>query len=178
MTTSPMPDAFQGKHPRLLILDVDGVLTSNDVWIDGLGSEWKAFHVPDGTGIRLLQEVGVGLALISGRRSEVVHRRAEELGISHHLSGVHDKAQAVRELLAAQEVGSSDVVYVGDDLVDLPPMQIVGLPVAVANAHALVLEAACAVTRNAGGAGAVREVCEWILHARGEWGLALKRYLP
>lgn len=173
-----MPAPFEGCRPSLLILDVDGVLTDNRIWLNGDGEEWKAFHVPDGTGIVLMKQAGVELALLSGRASGVVHRRAEELGIQRHLSGIHTKESAVDDILAETGIDAKDTVYVGDDLIDLPPMRKVGLPVAVANAHPMVKETACAVTRAEGGRGAVREVCEWILHARGEWSDAVRRYLP
>ncbi len=171
-----IPAAFRGRHPRLLILDVDGVLTSNHIYLDGEGREWKPFYVPDGTGIRLVAGVGVEVAFLSGRASPVVHRRAEELGVARHVSGVDDKAAAVRDMLRATGIPRESAVYVGDDLVDLPPMREVELPVAVANAHPLVQRAAIAVTARAGGDGAVREVCEWILVTRGDWSKVLERY--
>ena len=174
----PIPAPFQGCRPSLLVLDVDGVLTDNRIWLNGAGDEWKAFHVPDGTGIVLLKQAGIELALVSGRASAVVHRRAEELGIERHLSGIHTKEAAVEEILADTGIDAKDTVYIGDDLIDIPPMRKVGLPVAVANAHPMVKETACAVTKTEGGRGAVREVCEWILHARGEWCDAVERYLP
>ncbi|MGE3164540.1 MAG: KdsC family phosphatase [Planctomycetota bacterium] len=175
--SSEIPAAFRGSHPRLLILDVDGVLTDNQIWLNGEEGEWKAFFVPDGTGLRLLQLVGVEVAFVSGRASAVVHRRAREMKIERHHSGVHRKGEFVVDLLAETAVPAEQAVFVGDDLIDIPAMQAVRLPVAVANAHADVRKAACAVTTRPGGEGAVREVCEWILAARGEWELAKERYL-
>ena len=125
----------------------------------------------------MLRLVGVPTALISGRKSEVTHRRARELSIDWHKSGISDKGTATRELLRESGVDPKHAVYVGDDLIDLPAMELVGMPVAVANARPHVLRAACAVTRSCGGEGAVREVCEWILHARGDWERALGAYL-
>lgn len=175
--TTEIPAPFRGTQPQLLILDVDGVLTANHIWLDGTGTEWKCFFVPDGTGLKLIQLAGVKTALLSGRKSEVVHRRAEEMGIDWHQSGIHDKETAVRQICDELEVDAANAVYVGDDLIDIPAMRIVGLPVAVANAQPDVVEAACAVTTVGGGEGAVREVCEWILKARGDWDEAKKRYL-
>lgn len=172
-----LPASFRGSSPRLLVLDVDGVLTTNQIWLNGLGEETKSFFIPDGTGLRLLQLMKVEIALLSGRRSEVVHRRAEEMGIRHHQSGVHKKGEAVEQLLAELEIAAADTVFVGDDLIDIPAMTRVGLPVAVANAYPEVQEVACAITTRKGGEGAVREVCEWILTARNEWDAARERYL-
>lgn len=176
--TRALPPIFRGRHPEILILDVDGVLTPNLIYLDGEGQEWKPFFVPDGTGLRLIQVVGVKTALLSGRASRATHKRAEELAIDWYRSGIHDKGAATRELLEESGIGPDKAVYVGDDLVDLPAMDAVGIPVAVANARPEVIERAAAVTECEGGRGAVREVCEWILHARGEWDTAMRRYLP
>ncbi|MEE8142700.1 MAG: HAD hydrolase family protein [Planctomycetota bacterium] len=175
-----IPPAFRGAMerdagPELLILDVDGVLTNNIILLDGDGGEWKPFYVPDGTGIHLLQIVGVKVALVSGRLSAVVHRRAKELGIDWHLSGVRDKSKAVRDILNQAGASREHAVYVGDDLIDIPAMREVDLPVAVANAPEEVRRESVAVTRAQGGQGAVREVCEWILAARGEWARVLEK---
>ena len=126
----------------------------------------------------LQYEVVPGREGLSGRRSEVTHRRARELGIDWHKSGISDKGSATQELLRELDVAAENAVYVGDDLIDLPAMNIVGFPVAVANARPQVLDAARAVTTQPGGEGAVREVCEWILHSRGDWDRALGAYLP
>ena len=163
------PPAFVAAPPGALILDVDGVLTDNSITLDGEGGETKRFFVPDGTGIHLVRRAGVGLALVSGRSSPVVAARARELGIPHAHDGVPDKAPVVAALLEEMGVERDHAVYVGDDWVDLVAMREVGLPVAVANAIPEVRAAAVAVTTRPGGAGAVREVCEWILAARGEW---------
>ena len=175
---SPIPSCFREDPPELLILDVDGVLTSNHILLDGQGQEWKPFFIPDGVGIKMLRLIGVPTALISGRKSEVTHRRAQELSIDWHKSGVSNKAEATQELLEESKVAPHKAVFVGDDLIDLPAMEIVGLPVAVANARPQVKRAARAITQQRGGEGAVREVCEWILHARGDWDRALGAYLP
>jgi len=163
------PPPFVAAPPELLILDVDGVLTDNSISLDAEGRETKRFFIPDGTGIHMLRRAGVPVALLSGRRSAVVDARARELGIDLFYSGVLHKAPKVDEIVAATRIAPERAVYVGDDWIDLAPMARVGLPVAVANAIPAVKAAAVAVTTLPGGAGAVREVCDWILHARGEW---------
>ena len=164
-----------GQQPRLLVLDVDGVLTDNTLWIPEEGREMKAFHVPDGAGLRWLLEEGVEVAWISGRASEVTRKRAAELGIDEVHTGIRDKATCLQELLERLSISAADTVYIGDDLIDLPPMALVGTAVAVADAQPVVLEMAAHVTRNRGGHGAVREVCEWILKSLGAWSDRIHR---
>jgi 3-deoxy-D-manno-octulosonate 8-phosphate phosphatase (KDO 8-P phosphatase) len=163
------PAPLVAAPPELLILDVDGVLTDNLISLDGEGRERKSFFVPDGTGLHLLRRAGVPVALLSGRRSAVVEARARELAIDHAYSGILDKGPKVDEIIAAIGASAARTVYVGDDWIDLAPMRRVGLPIAVANAIPEVKTAAIAVTSRAGGAGAVREICHWILRARGDW---------
>jgi 3-deoxy-D-manno-octulosonate 8-phosphate phosphatase (KDO 8-P phosphatase) len=151
---------------RLLIFDVDGVLTDGRLWLGSDGSELKAFHTRDGHGIKLLQAAGVLCAVISGRRSAAVERRMRELAIEHVYQGIEDKLAAYRSLLAKLDLSPEETGYVGDDVVDLPVMSQVGLAVAVADAFEPVREAAHWVTRSPGGRGAAREVCELILGAR------------
>ncbi len=153
----------------MLILDVDGVLTPNLIYLDGNGNEWKPFYVPDGAGLSMLRQVGVRVAFLSGRPSQATHARAEALKIDWHLTGVAEKGRATLDLIDKAGTTPEATVYVGDDLIDLPAMKEVGLPIAVANARPQVLERAVAVTTAEGGRGAVREVCEWILRARGDW---------
>ncbi|MFN0057544.1 MAG: KdsC family phosphatase [Planctomycetota bacterium] len=169
MLTTHVPEAFRLCPPNTLFLDVDGVLTNNQIVISALGVESKCFHVPDGLGIQMLRKSGVRVGFISGRASLVVEIRARELGVDWQMSGVADKRVALRDLALREQVDLARSVYVGDDLVDLPAMSCVGLPVAVANAHAAIKERAAATTLARGGEGAVREVCEWILRARGDW---------
>jgi 3-deoxy-D-manno-octulosonate 8-phosphate phosphatase (KDO 8-P phosphatase) len=152
---------------RLLVLDVDGVLTDGRLWFGAEGEALKVFHVRDGAGLKALQQAGIQLAIISGRRSAAVERRCAELGIRHLIQGREDKAAALRELLAALAVSAAATACVVDDTPDLPLMAMVALPIAVADAHADVLAAARHVTRAAGGRGAVREVCDLLLEARG-----------
>jgi 3-deoxy-D-manno-octulosonate 8-phosphate phosphatase (KDO 8-P phosphatase) len=151
---------------RLLVLDVDGVLTDGRLWFGADGETLKVFHVRDGAGLKALQQAGIQVAIISGRRSAAVERRCAELGIRHLFQGREDKAAALRELLAELAVSAAATACVVDDTPDLPLMAIVALPVAVADAHADVRAAARHVTRAAGGRGAVREVCDLLLEAR------------
>ena len=151
---------------RLLVLDVDGVLTDGRLWFGPDGETLKVFHVRDGVGIRQLQGAGVPVAVISGRASAALERRCTELGIRYLRQGADNKVAALRELLAETGLGAATCACLVDDTPDLPLMMIVGLPIAVADAHPDVIAAARYVTRAAGGAGAVREVCDLLLEAR------------
>jgi 3-deoxy-D-manno-octulosonate 8-phosphate phosphatase (KDO 8-P phosphatase) len=150
----------------LLVLDVDGVLTDGRLWFGPQGESLKVFDVRDGHGIKRLQQAGVRVAVISGRRSEAVSERMRELGVQHVLQGVADKAQALAELLRRERIEPGQVACLVDDTPDLGLMAAVGLPAAVADAHPEVLAAARHVTRAPGGRGAVREFCDWLLAAR------------
>ena len=152
---------------RLLVLDVDGVLTDGRLLYGERGEIGKSFHVRDGHGIRVLQNAGVAVAVISGRRSMAVQRRCCELGIRHLSQGVGDKGAALEALLGALGVEARHCICVGDDEPDVPMLRRAGLAVAVADAHASALAVAHRRTRLPGGAGAVREVCDWLLAARG-----------
>jgi len=164
------------KDIRAVICDVDGVLTDGTLYLGGGGIELKGFHAWDGAGMKYLMRSGIGVALLTGRESEVVARRAEELGIEHVRQGVKDKLPACEELLAELGVAAAAACYVGDDLVDVPVMRHVGTGVAVANARAEVRDAADLVTDAAGGKGAVRELAERILKAQGMWAAVVSRY--
>jgi len=164
------------KKVLLLVLDVDGVMTDGKIIIDDVGNETKNFHVRDGHGIKLLMRGGVDVVLLTGRRSGVVRRRAEDLGVRGVYQGAKDKAQVMGEILAERGVPGEHVAYVGDDIVDIPAFRMAGFSAAVADAPDYVKEQADYVTENAGGHGAVREVCEMILKARGEWGAVTARY--
>jgi 3-deoxy-D-manno-octulosonate 8-phosphate phosphatase (KDO 8-P phosphatase) len=163
----------QAKKIKLLILDVDGVLTDGIIYISSGGSETKSFHVRDGYGMRRLMESGIQVALISGRKSGAVEHRARELGIGLVFQGVQDKTAVCRELLARTALRKSEIASVGDDLPDLPLFASSGVRVAVADAAGEVLEMADAITGRRGGHGAVREVCEWILKLQGKWPEAI-----
>jgi len=154
---------------RLLILDVDGVLTDGRLYFDAQGEPLKVFHVRDGHGIKMAQRAGIEVALLSGRRSEAAFHRATELGIDRFFQGLRDKLAAMKEIEAALQIRLQEVAVVGDELVDLPIMARAGLAVAVADAVPEVLAAAHWVTTNPGGRGAVREVCDLLLKAQGKW---------
>ena len=150
---------------RLLVLDVDGVLTDGRLHYGSDGEREKVFHVRDGHGIKALAAVGVTVAVISGRESAAVVRRCADLGIRELQQGVEDKARAFAQLSARLNMAARDCACIGDDTADVPLMQCVGLAIAVADAHADARAAAHRRTKLAGGLGAVREVCDWLLTA-------------
>jgi 3-deoxy-D-manno-octulosonate 8-phosphate phosphatase (KDO 8-P phosphatase) len=150
-----------------LVLDVDGVLTDGQLYFDNQGNEMKAFCTRDGLGMRALQTQGVVLALITGRQSQIVANRAENLGIEHVYQGRNDKLSAFHELLDATGIEAPAVCYAGDDWLDIPVLDRVGLAVTVPDADALVKTHAHWITSRPGGHGAVREICNLILSARG-----------
>lgn len=162
---------------RLLVLDVDGVLTDGRLYFGADGQEFKAFHIRDGLGIKLLERAGVAVAVITGRRSAAVERRMRELGIAHLYQGVDDKLAVFADLLARLQFTAQQTAYVGDDLVDLPVMRQVGLAVAVGDADPFLCRHAHWQTTSPGGQGAVREVCELLLAAQGLLDAERARYL-
>ncbi|HEU5137079.1 MAG TPA: HAD-IIIA family hydrolase [Steroidobacteraceae bacterium] len=151
---------------RLLILDVDGVLTDGRLFYGPKGELLKAFHVRDGYGIKQVAAAGISIAIISGRKSAAVARRAKELGIRHVIQGANDKLTALRKLSKARRVSLEECACVGDDTPDAPILAAAGLGIAVADAHPDALAAADLVTTRPGGHGAVREVCDWLMMAR------------
>jgi 3-deoxy-D-manno-octulosonate 8-phosphate phosphatase (KDO 8-P phosphatase) len=157
------------KKIRLLAMDVDGVLTNGQIILGNNNQELKAFNVKDGMGIALANKAGLKTILITSRSSEAVRRRAEELRISYYLQGSVDKRDSLMRFLLELHLSPEEVAYVGDDLNDLPPMGIVGLPVAVGDAVDEVKSAALYCCHAPGGGGAVREVVELILKAQGRW---------
>jgi len=161
---------------KLLVLDVDGVLTDGRLIVHADGSESKCFHAHDGHGIRLWQRAGLEVALLSGRACTPVQRRAEQLQIAHVLQDCHFKRPALDELLAQLNLTPGNVAYIGDDLPDVPVIRYVGFGVAVANAVEEAKEAADYVTTRSGGDGAVREVVEHLLKKAGRWQDLMKRY--
>jgi 3-deoxy-D-manno-octulosonate 8-phosphate phosphatase (KDO 8-P phosphatase) len=154
---------------RLLILDIDGVLTDGSLYFDAKGETLKVFNVQDGHGIKMAQRGGIEVALVSGRHSDAAFHRARELSINRFYESVRDKVAILEQLQAALKVTAPEVAAVGDDLVDLPLFHRVGLGVAVADAVPEAKAAAHWVTSRPGGKGAVREVCDLILKARGQW---------
>lgn len=151
---------------RLLVLDVDGVMTDGALYFGARGEMLKAFNSRDGHGIKLLQATGIRVAVISGRRSAAVARRCRDLGIRHVFQGVDNKGKAYGELLRRLKIGAAQSACVGDDTPDIPMFARAGLAVAVRDAHPLARSAAHRVTTLQGGRGAVREVCDWLLDAR------------
>jgi 3-deoxy-D-manno-octulosonate 8-phosphate phosphatase (KDO 8-P phosphatase) len=151
---------------RLLVLDVDGVLTDGRLWYDAEGRESKSFHVRDGYGLQQVMAAGVTVAVISGRRSPAAAARLAELQVAHVFLGRNDKRDVFDQLLAELGVPASQVACVGDDVTDLGIMGLAGLGITVADAHPDVLRAADWVTEAGGGRGAVREVCDLLLASR------------
>ncbi|MEJ2643401.1 MAG: 3-deoxy-manno-octulosonate-8-phosphatase KdsC [Gammaproteobacteria bacterium] len=162
---------------RLLIFDVDGVLTDGSLYLGDDGQEYKAFHSRDGHGIKMLQANGVQAAVITGRTSQVVIHRMDNLGIKHVYQGQEDKRVALDDLLTRLSVSSDEAAYVGDDVVDLPAMRRVGLAIAVQDAHPAVKRHAHWQTPSPGGRGAARDVCELLLEAQGKLESELEKYL-
>ncbi len=161
----------------LLCLDVDGVLTDGRLYFTDAGMELKTFSSQDGHALKMLQDNGIGVAIITGRSSRLVTRRARELGIRHVFQGARDKRIAFAELLARTGTNADAVAHMGDDIPDLPVLRLAGLALGVANQNPVLAEHVHYVTKAAGGAGAVREVCELILRCQGRWDTALARYL-
>jgi 3-deoxy-D-manno-octulosonate 8-phosphate phosphatase (KDO 8-P phosphatase) len=151
---------------RLLVLDVDGVLTDGRLRYGPRGERDKVFHVRDGHGIKAVRAAGIKIGVISGRRSAAVLRRCRELGIEHVLQGIEDKGAAFAALVARLGLSAQQCACIGDDLPDVAIMRQAGLAIAVADAHESARAAAHRRTRAAGGLGAVREVCDWLLAAR------------
>lgn len=161
---------------RLLVTDVDGVWTRGDIFYMDGDREAKSFYVRDGSAVYIARLIGVQTAVVTGRRSQAVARRMGELPVDEVRQGVLDKVGACAEIQRAREIEDDQVAYVGDDLLDLPLMEKVGLGIAVADAHERVLARADWVTGRAGGAGAVREVVDDMVDARGLWDEVLDDY--
>ena len=154
---------------KLLILDVDGVMTDGRIVVNDLGQEIKYFNVKDGYGIRLLLKAGIDVAIITGRESETVKRRASDLEIPIVYQGVKDKASVCKKIMEEKGLEKEQVCCMGDDLPDIPMFNCAGLPIAVADATYETRNSALYVTKTPGGYGAVREVCEIILKSKGAW---------
>ncbi len=164
------------KKIKILILDVDGVLTDGSIILDNNGNEIKAFHVRDGHGIKMLGKAGVRVAIITGRYSEVVDRRALELGIDDVYQRCFVKTNAYEQLLVKYNLTDIEAAYIGDDVVDITLLKRVGLPVVVADGVDEAKKCALLVTANRGGRGAVREVTDLLLKAAGKWEELLLDY--
>lgn len=167
----------RARRIRLVVFDVDGVLTDGGLFIDSEGREHKVFHSRDGHGMKLLQESGVAVAVITGRSSGSVTYRMTSLGIDYVYQGQQEKLPAFRSLLERLELDGGEVAAVGDDVIDLPMLRRSGLAIAVSDAHELVRAHAHWITPNRGGRGAARDVCELIMKAQGTLPALWERYL-
>ena len=177
MQAIPPETAARAAKIKLLIMDVDGVLTDGRIFIRDDGEEIKSFHTLDGHGLKMLQNSGVQTAIITGRDAPSVGLRVRQLGIGHYFKGIHDKRAAYVQLRALAGVGEDECAFIGDDVVDLPVMVRCGLPAAVPEAHWFVRRHAAYITQSRAGCGAVRELCDLIMQARGTLENALNGYL-
>lgn len=162
---------------RLMIFDVDGILTDGSLYFGAEGELVKCFNVLDGHGMKLLKQSGVAVAIISARQSAIVARRAEDLGIAHVRQGVHDKRLAFEELLSETNLKAEACGFVGDDIIDLPILTRAGFAASVPNGHVEVRARVHYVTQAPGGRGAAREICDFVLRAQGNYEAALAPYL-
>ena len=162
---------------RLMVFDVDGVFTDGRLYLSGAGEEMKSFHTLDGLGVKLLRDSGVEVALLTARVSAVVSRRAAERGIQQVRQGVEDKLAGFEDLLANCQVEAAAAGYMGDDLPDLPVLARCGFAASVPNAAEAVRSRVHYTTERAGGRGAVRELCEFVMRAQGTWEAALAPFL-
>ncbi len=162
---------------KLVIFDIDGVSTTGALYLGDDGQEYKAFNSKDGHGLRMLQDAGVEVAIITGRTSNVVLHRAKDLGITRIYQGKRQKLPAYEELVAETGLSHEEIAYVGDDVVDLPVMTRVGLAICVQDGHPFVKKHAHWITEHNGGCGAGRDVCELILEAQGKLESMLEAYI-
>ena len=167
----------RARNIRLMAFDVDGVLTDGRLYFSAAGEEMKSFHSRDGQGMKMLQAAGLQLALVTGRTARAVELRARNLGITHLRQGVEDKRTVLAELARDLDLDLAQTGYMGDDVVDLQVLRACGFSASVPDGHPLVRAAVDYVSREAAGAGAVREVCELILRAQGKLEAALAPYL-
>lgn len=177
-----MTDALQSAvaraaRVRLMIFDVDGILTDGSLHYGLEGESLKTFNVHDGLGLKLLRQSGVATAIITARNSPIVSKRAADLAIDHVQQGVHDKKSAFEQLLTKTGVAADTTGFIGDDWIDLPVLSRVGFAASVANGHAEVQSRVHFITQAGGGRGAVRELCDFILRAQGNYEAALAPYL-
>lgn len=167
----------KAKAVKLVIFDVDGVLTDGGLFLGDDGQEYKSFHSRDGHGMKMLQHTGVVIGIITGRTSEVVRLRMQSLGVKHVYQGKKAKLPAYIDLRDKLALSDEQVAYVGDDVVDLPIMRRVGLAIAVQDAHPVVVRHAHWQTPHGGGKGAGRDVCEMVMEAQGTLQASLEDYL-
>ncbi|UFS71315.1 HAD-IIIA family hydrolase [Geomonas sp. RF6] len=164
------------KKIKLLILDVDGVLTDGRIVFDANGVESKFFNVKDGHGIKMIQRLGIEVGIISGRASQVVTNRAEELGITRVFQKAYEKLTPYRQMLDDCGLTDEEAAFMGDDVIDIPVLRRAGFAAAPADAVAEVFPFVHFVAKNGGGWGAVREVCDLLIKAQGHWDAATARY--
>ena len=162
---------------KLLVFDVDGVLTDGRLIVGDDGQEYKAFYSKDGLGMKMLQQTGVKIAVITARTSDVVIHRMQNLGIKHIYQGQLEKLPAFEKILVELDLSAEQAAYVGDDVIDLPVLQQAGLAITVADAHPLVKQHAHWQTPQCGGRGAARDVCELIMQAQGTLEAQFQKYL-
>lgn len=172
-----MDATARAAHVRLMAFDVDGVMTDGRLYFGPDGDYCKAFFSRDGFGLKLLAQAGVRLAIITGRDSPIVARRAANLGIERVLQGIDDKRAAMADLLAQEGLTFAEAGFMGDDLIDLPVLTACAFSATVPDGHELVRARVSYVTQAPAGAGAVREVCELLLKAQGQWQQAIAPYL-
>lgn len=173
----PEPVLARAAKVKLVLFDVDGVLTDGRLFLGDDGQEYKAFHSRDGHGMKMLQATGVEAGIITGRTSQVVEHRVADLGIRHVYQGCTDKLPVYQDLIARLGLDPAQTAFAGDDVVDLPIMLKTGLAIAVQDAHPLVQEHAHWITPSRGGCGAARELCEMIMYAQGQLSARLAAYL-
>jgi 3-deoxy-D-manno-octulosonate 8-phosphate phosphatase (KDO 8-P phosphatase) len=168
--------AERARATRMIVFDVDGVLTDGSLFYGDHGEEYKAFNSRDGHGIKMLRATGIATAIITGRTSQVVLHRARNLGIAHIFQGVEDKLEAFAKLLSTTGLDAREIAYMGDDLVDLPVINRCGLAITVPDAPGEVKARCQLVTQASAGRGAAREACEFIMRAQGTWAGQLALY--
>ncbi len=164
------------QHIKILIMDVDGVMTDGRIIINDDGRETKNFDVRDGHGIKLVQRYGIEVALLTGRQSEVVKHRANELGITEVHQKIFNKKEVFAEILQKNNLNANQAAFIGDDIIDVPVLKEAGFSATVADAIDIVKKTVDYVTKNKGGRGAVREVCEMLLQAQGRWPEIAAKY--
>ena len=165
----------KAKQTRLLICDVDGVFSDGRIYMGNQGEELKTFHTRDGYGVKALMATGVDVAVITGRRSQIVEQRMGALGITHLVQGCDDKLSAFQAMLTNVGLSAEQCAYIGDDLIDWPVMTEVGLSVCVADGHPWLKAHAGYVTQTRGGEGAVREIADLIMLSQGTFGTTMGR---
>ena len=168
---------LKAKKIKLLICDVDGVLTDGGLYFNDKGEEMKRFHSLDGHGLKMLQDGGIEVAIITARQSELIKHRMKNLGIKQVFQGQKDKTKALEILKKELNLDNEQIAYVGDDVIDLPVMTQIGLAIAVENAHDEVKHYADFITKKTGGNGAVREVCDYLLKVQKKYDALMQQYI-